>query len=151
MLPLSAAIPFALSVITISKPLPRTYDKRIWPTPPLQPREVKFLLKQWIRVHSRTSERSHSSTLSSLWGSVDIERMPDEWFPSDDKRQWGRWKQQTIFTSAFRLRCPPTFHFSRLGYEVEIHVGVLYPRMIFLTDFFDPVFTVYRCRARPSP
>ena len=125
MLPLSAAIPFALSVVTVSKPLPRTYDKRVWPTPPLRPREVKLLLKQSIRVRSRTFERTHTLPLSSLWGSVDIERLPDEWLPYNDKKQRGRWKQETVFTSVFRLRCPPAFRFSRLGYEVEVQVRIL--------------------------
>ncbi|KZT69102.1 hypothetical protein DAEQUDRAFT_710642 [Daedalea quercina L-15889] len=122
-LPLSAPIPFALSIATVSRPLPSTYDKRIWPCPPLQPREVKLFLRQSVRVKSRTFDRTYTLPLSSLWGSVDIERFQDEWYPIDDLGRKGRWKQETVFTSVFRLKCPPAFKFTRLGHEVEIQVS----------------------------
>ncbi|KAH9916025.1 uncharacterized protein B0H18DRAFT_77405 [Fomitopsis serialis] len=129
-LPLSAPIPFALSIVTVSRPLLRTYDKRIWPSPPLQPREVKLFLRQRVHVRSRTFDKTYTLPLSPLWGSVDIERFQDEWFPIDDLGIKGRWKQQTVFTSVFRLRCPPTFKFARLGHEVEIQY-FLYVRVKF--------------------
>ncbi|KAH9836124.1 uncharacterized protein C8Q71DRAFT_67139 [Rhodofomes roseus] len=131
-LPLSSAIPFALSIATVSRPLPRTYDRRIWPSPPFKPHEVKLTLRQSVRVKSRTFDRTYILPLSSLWGSVDIERFPDEWYPIDDLGVKGRWKQESVFTSVFRLRCPSAFRFSRLGHEVEIqylvHIRVKFDR-----------------------
>ncbi|KAH9926845.1 hypothetical protein B0H21DRAFT_137373 [Amylocystis lapponica] len=130
--PLFTRIPFTLKIRTVSKPMKpedTSDNKPIFPAPPAQPREVQFNLER--RTHMQAREWSYTSgdSLPSIGGMgtsltpCNVEILEKIWRPTSDSGK-GVWVQETMFSSAILLKCPPTFRFDTISISYDMHLQV---------------------------
>ena len=124
-LPVSASVPFALHVITISPPVSRDDEGTIWPSPPSHPREVLAEVEQRVSIRIGTETRTHAAPVASMWGdATDVGPFEKEWIPSEGDATTGRWRQEMTLRSSLALSGTPSFSFSRDGSsEVRVEVA----------------------------
>ncbi|KZT69103.1 hypothetical protein DAEQUDRAFT_276022 [Daedalea quercina L-15889] len=121
-IPVRARFPFTLDVTTVSSPMLRNDDERIWPSPPTHPREVLAELQQRVHIRIGSESRTYTSPAQSLWGgTTDVGPFVKDWLPSEGDATAGKWKQDMTFRSSFSPLSTPTFRFERVGAS-EVHV-----------------------------
>ncbi|TFY53331.1 hypothetical protein EVJ58_g9511 [Rhodofomes roseus] len=121
--PLRTAIPFTLSVTTLSKPHPRDYEGQLWPSPPCQPEAYDFVLKEdvFLRIGTPTKKKTGSISLRQPPRPMHFEPAKKEWIAATGGQ--GQWKQEITMKSSIRLECPPTFTFT---WEGKIRLAISY-------------------------
>ncbi|TCD61739.1 hypothetical protein EIP91_007988 [Steccherinum ochraceum] len=144
MYPLFTPIPYTLRVTTISKPMKkdeadRKPNKPIFPSPPTKPTDVQFhLVRQiWLKAQwfTATGEESVTAlggmqTVASAVESgqpVDVQVRDRDWIPSETDKNTGTWLQETTFSSAFVLTCPPTFSMELIRLKYALQFTVPFP------------------------
>ena len=144
-LPLFAAVPFAVSIATTSAPLARARadahpeQKAVFPAPPALHTQVALCLCRMLRVRARrplgegaVEVSEQSEVLSILGGSLraDVEtELPErEWVThrgggagASQDAEVGAWRQRARFEGTLRLRVPPTFATELVQCEVRVY------------------------------
>lgn len=134
---MKTAIPFMLTVITISKPMKKdshSDDDSIFPTLPRLDKDLEFRLEQEVWVRAECRENTSTQFVTYLGGMPEaysavprrettVEVIPSDkiWIPSDDapKADMGQWKQEVTFKSSFRLSHVPTFNAQIMSVQVR--------------------------------
>ena len=133
--PIMTPIPFALHIITISKPVKRdepfTHDI-IFPAPPTTPHsgiELKLMRNVYVRANFQDGE-SFSTLIDHLGGfgpdptqTVHTDVKDAVWEACHDnhseKKHLGTWKQEVVFRSHFAVQCAPTFQSRTMRIDVR--------------------------------
>ncbi|KAJ3558003.1 hypothetical protein NM688_g1164 [Phlebia brevispora] len=143
-IPIFTAIPFVLSVVTVSKTTRKDdtpTDQPIFPAPPLTPQGVEFKLTRAVMVHTRAWVANGTDTVAPLGGlspqakdphfydEVQVENIMKTWIPvfGEEKKSKGSWRQQVDFRSTFKLTCPPTFTTETMHVKYFLNLKIAFP------------------------
>ncbi|KAH9937914.1 uncharacterized protein BXZ73DRAFT_100129 [Epithele typhae] len=156
-LPLSAVIPYTISVTTETPPLTRakaaglSSDKGVFPPIPTTPDAVEFKLRRRVKIMAlKINSKSHKDIClfpgekaaekerkdGTLRPPTAAKVSPGEFVPErapgDEKRtagdkDAGTWVQRATFDSTLRLDCPPSFALSNIECSYELVVTVSFP------------------------
>jgi hypothetical protein len=126
--PVFAAIPFTLTITTHSKIMKfsdKSSDEQIFPAPPEKPDQIDFRIERDVFVRAKDWKSNRKNNRVSYLGGLgpdgsapEVDQEPVQvdgnnkvWIPNEggEKEAKGHWKQEVVFKSSFKLRCPPSF------------------------------------------
>ncbi|KAI0683446.1 hypothetical protein BC835DRAFT_1423249 [Cytidiella melzeri] len=145
-LPVLTPIPFTLTVVTHSKsmkPEDKSAGETIFPTPPSKPEQLNFRIERYVFIRARgwtaAGEDDFAVPLGGgdartplqapVYDPVGVLTTDKVWIPTegDEKHEKGRWKQEVVFKSYFRLNCPPAFHSETMQVRYNLSLKVDFP------------------------
>ena len=137
--PIFAIIPFSIKITTTTKVMKHTDaspDNELFPAPPATPSAFRFILTRNAVMLGTDGYRGGDSEDAGALGDIGPQAssedscrvrsqvVPAVWTPlSDDEKlpagkQRGTWKQESVFTSEFVLKCPPAFWHANFSVKV---------------------------------
>ncbi len=136
--PIFTPIPFALEIVTVTKPMAQEdtpLEQPIFPAPPTSPRDLELNLVRHVTLRENSWTSYDDDPVNGIGGfspappddqtlwyeQVQVDAPEKVWLPDlgDEKENRGSWKQQVNFKSSFTLTCPPTFSSETMSFTVR--------------------------------
>jgi len=141
-LPLFTNIPVTIHVMTTTKSMKRgdsegrDTKERLFPCPPLDPKEIGFHLRRRIRLSARGWHEEGNENISPLGGLGKTEAAEEQvnfrvgekrWMPSEDDKTKGCWMQESTVDTTIHLTSSPSFSTRVMSIEYVLRIRIDFP------------------------
>lgn len=133
-LPLFTDIPVTLRIVTTTKPMSKEDSEgkdtkeRLFPSPPLDPKEIGFHLRRRIHLNARGWEDEGKENIVPLGGlgkaeaeegQVSFRVEEKRWVPLEDDKHKGCWVRESTAGTTINLKSTPSFSTRVMSIEVR--------------------------------